>query len=50
MVVPDSESSKFKITMTGRTPAAGNTKDIEIAVPLKQLSNIWTTLEIPLNN
>ena len=36
--------------MTGKTPAAGNTKDVEIIVPLKYLSNFWRTLEMPLIN
>ena len=30
-----SESFKSKIKITGKTPAAGNTKDVEIIVPLK---------------
>ena len=33
--ITQSESFKFKIKITGKTPAAGNTKDIEIAKPLK---------------
>ena len=28
----------------------GNTKDVEIAVPLKYLSNFWKALEMPLIN
>ena len=36
--------------ITGNTSAAGNTKDVEIAVPLKYLSNFWRTPEIPLIN
>ena len=36
--------------MTGKTPAAGNTKDVEIIAPLKYLSNFWRTLEMPLIN
>ena len=44
----DSESFKSKLKITGNTPAAGNTKDVEIIVPLKYLSNFWRTLEIPL--
>ena len=32
----------------GKTPAADNTKDVEIIVPLKYLSNFWRTLEMPL--
>ena len=35
----DSESCKSKVKITGNTPAAGNTKDVEIIVPLKYLSN-----------
>ena len=35
----DSESFKFKIKITGNTPAAGNEKDVQIAVPLKYLSS-----------
>ena len=27
-----------------------STKKVEIAVPLKHLSNFWKTLDIPLNN
>ena len=30
--------------------AAGGTKDVEIMVPLKYLSNSWRTLGIPLIN
>ena len=33
--------------ISGRTPAAGNKKGVEIPVPLKYLSNFWRTLEIP---
>ena len=46
----DSESFKSKVKVTGNTPAAGNTKDVEIIVPLKYLSNFWRTLETPLIN
>ena len=45
-----SESFKSKIKITGKTPAAGNTKDVEIIVPLKYLSNFWRTLEMLLIN
>ena len=45
-----SESFKSKIKITGKSPAAGNTKDVEIIVPLKYLSNFWRTLEMPLIN
>ena len=46
----DSESFKSKIKITGKTPAAGNEKDIEIMVPLKYLSDFGRTLEKPLIN
>ena len=46
----DSESFKSKVKITENTPAAGNTKNVEIIVPLKYLSNFWRTLEIPLIN
>ena len=35
----DSESFKSKIKITGKTPPAGNEKNVEIMVPLKHLSN-----------
>ena len=40
----DSESFKSNVKMTGKTPDDGNTKDVEIIVPLKYLSNFWRTL------
>ena len=48
--ITQSGSFKSKIKITGKTPAAGNTKDIEIIVPLKYLSNFWRTPEMPLIN
>ena len=44
------ESYKYKIKITGKTPATGNTKDVEIIVPLKYLNNFWRTLKMPLIN
>ena len=44
----DSESFKFKARITGANPPAGNTKDVDIAAPLKYLGNFQRTLEIPL--
>ena len=43
------DSFKFKAKITDQT---GNdrTKDVEIMVPLKYLSNFWRTLEMPLIN
>ena len=46
----DSESFKFKVKITGKSPAADNEKDVEIMVPLKYLNNFWRTLELPLIN
>ena len=48
--ITQSESFKSKIKITGKTPAAGNTKDIEIIVPLKYLCNFGRTLEMPVIN
>ena len=48
--IADSESFKSKVKITGKTPDDGNTKDVEIIVPLKYLSNFWRTLEMPLIN
>ena len=46
----NSKSFKYKVKITGKTPLDGNTKDVEIIVPLKYLSNFWRTLEMPLIN
>ena len=48
--IADSESFKSKVKITGKTPADRNTKNVEIIVPLKYLSNFWRTLEMPLIN
>ena len=48
--IVQSESLKSKVKITGNTPTDGNTKDVEILVPLKYLSNFWKTPEIPLIN
>ena len=48
--ISGSEAFKSKVKITGKTPADKNTKDVEIIVPLKYLSNFWKTLEIPLIN
>ena len=45
-----SESFKSKVKITGKTPEDGNTKDVEIILPLKYLSNFWRTLEMLLIN
>ena len=43
------DSFKFKAKITGQTGDDG-TKDVDIMVPLKYLSNFWRTLEMPLIN
>ena len=43
------DSFNFKAKLTGKTGNNG-TKDVEIMVPLKYLSNFWRTLEMPLIN
>ena len=43
------DSFKFKAKITGQTEDDG-TKDVDIMVPLKYLSNFWRTLEMPLIN
>ena len=43
------DSFNFKAKVTGKTGDDG-TKDVEIMVPLKYLSNFWRTLEMPLIN
>ena len=43
------DSFNFKAKVTGQTEDNG-TKDVEIMVPLKYLSNFWRTLEMPLIN
>ena len=43
------DSFNFKVKMTGQTGDNG-TKNIEIMVPIKYLSNFWRTFEIPLIN
>ena len=42
-------SFNFKAKITGQT-GNNETKDVEIIVPLKYLSNVWRTLEMPLIN
>ena len=43
------DSFNFKVKMTGQTGDDG-TKNVEIVFPLKYLSNLWRTLEMPLIN
>ena len=46
--ITDSESFKFKEIITATTAAGGKTKDNEIAVLLKCVSNVWRTREMLL--
>ena len=48
--IAEFESFKSKVKITGQTPADRNTKDVEITLPLKYLSNFWRTLEMPWIN
>ena len=48
--ITESESFKSKIKITGKIPAAGNTKDVKMELPLRYLSNFWRTFEMPLIN
>ena len=48
--ITESKLFKFKIKITGKTPAAGNTMGVKIAVPLKYLNHFWRTLEMSLIN
>ena len=43
------DSFNLKAKITGQT-GNGGTKDVEIIVPIKNLSNFWRTLEMPLIN
>ena len=48
-LVNTTDSFKFKTKIAGQTEDDG-TKDVEIMIPLKYLSNFWRTLEMPLIN
>ena len=48
--ITNSESVKYKVKITGKTPADKNTKNVEIIVPLKYSRNFWRVLEMPLIN
>ena len=43
-------SFKYKASVLGNTEDHGRKNGVEIAVPLKYFSNLWRSLEIPLNN
>ena len=46
----NSKSFKSKVEITEKITVGGNTKNVEIIVPLKYLSNFWRTLEMALIN
>ena len=48
--ITEFESFKIKIKITGKTPAAANSKNDKIAVPLKYLNNFSRCLETSLIN
>ena len=49
--IKDSESFNYKTSITGKLEGNNaDQDDIEIAVPLKYLSNFWRTLDVPLIN
>ena len=43
--IEDSKSFKFKVKITGKTPNNGNTKDVEIIIPLKYLIHFCELLK-----
>ena len=43
-------SFKYKASIIDNTETNGTKKGVKIAVPLKNLSNVWRSLEMPLNN
>ena len=46
--IANSELLESRVRITGITIATDNTNDVEIAVPLKNLSNFWRTLKMLL--
>ena len=48
----DTKSKLLLIQIQGKSNRknAGNTKDVQIAMPFKYLSNFWKALDIPLIN
>ena len=47
--IKDSKSFDYKINISGKL-GINRTKNVEIALPFKYLSNVWRTLDIPLIN
>ena len=48
--IKDSKSFDYKISTTGKLEGNKTKKEVEIVVPLKNLSNFWKTLDVPLIN
>ena len=47
----NSESFKYKTSIVGKTPQDNDSlTDVKVVVPLKDLSNFWRSLDIPLIN
>ena len=48
--IKDAKSFDDKTSITGKLDGIDTTKDVEIAVPLKYLSNFWRTLDMSFIN
>ena len=48
--IKNSKSFHYKTSITGKLRDNNRTRDVEIAVPLKYLSNFWRILNMPLIN
>ena len=48
--IKDLKSFDYETSITGGLEGNDTEKEVEIAVPLKYLSNFWRTLDIPLIN
>ena len=48
--IKDSDSFNYKSSITGELVGNDTEKDVEIAIPLKYLSNFWRNLDMPLIN
>ena len=50
LILKEIQNLLYTTSITGKTANNGNTKEVEFSVPLKHLSNFWSTLDIPLIN
>ena len=48
--IENSKSFEYKTSITGKLEGNNTEKQAEIVVPLKHLSNFWSTLDMPLIN